>query len=74
VTKIRNEELISAFGKRVMQLRMSKGLSQYELADLANINRSQIIGIESGRINTTISTAKCLAEALDLSLGDLFQF
>ncbi len=74
MTKIRNEEFIIAFGKRVMQLRKNKGLSQYVLADLANINRSQVIGIETGKINTTLSTIKCLAEALDVDIIELFDF
>lgn len=57
-----------------MQLRKNKGLSQYVLADLANINRSQIIGIETGKINTTLSTIKCIADALDVEINDLFEF
>ena len=44
------------------------------LADLANIEYSQIARIERGVVNTTISSAYAIANALDISLKELFQF
>lgn len=43
-------------------------------ADLANIEYSQISKIEAGKINTTISTAYALSNALDVTLNKLFDF
>jgi len=72
MTKIRNEKLIQLFGTNVRKHRQAKGLSQVSLSDMANINRSQIIDIEAGRINTTISTANAVANALELNIAELF--
>jgi len=72
MTKIRNEKLILLFGTNVKKCRQSKGMSQVSLSDLANINRSQIIDIEAGRINTTISTANAIANALEINISELF--
>ena len=74
VTKIRNQKFINAFGKRVKELRKLKGLSQYKLAYEANIDRSQVIDIENGIVNTTISTAEALAQALEIQPKELFDF
>ncbi|MGZ4043318.1 MAG: helix-turn-helix domain-containing protein [Bacteroidia bacterium] len=70
----RNEKLIKAFGKHVRKLRTTKGLSMEKLADLADIEYSQIYKIEHGEINTTISTSHALAKALDIELYALFMF
>jgi len=73
VTKIRNQKAINAFAKRIKALRKEKGLSQYQLALEADIDRSQIILIEKGEINTTISTIYALADALGVKPKDLFE-
>jgi transcriptional regulator with XRE-family HTH domain len=71
VTKIRNQKAINAFGKKIKTLRKSKGLSQYNLAFEANIDRSQVIAIENGTGNPTISTIYALAEALKVKPKEL---
>ena len=73
MTKIRNQKAISSFGKRVKALRKEKGLSQYQLAFEADIDRSQVISIENGKLNTTISTIYALAAALDVKPKDLLE-
>lgn len=73
MTKIRNQKAINAFAKRIKALRKEKGLSQYQLALEADIDRSQIILIEKGEINTTISTIYALADALGVKPKDLFE-
>lgn len=55
-------------------LRKDKGISMKHLADLANIEYSQIARIERGLINTTISSAYALANALETPLNELFGF
>lgn len=61
----------TAFGERVRRLRIEKGLSQYQLADISNLDRSTIKRVESGTINTTLETAKVIAEALGMTLSEL---
>lgn len=68
----RDQEVIKQFGKRVRSLRVSKGLSQEALANLANLEISQVNRIELGKINTSISHAAILANALEVDLYKLF--
>jgi len=44
------------------------------LADVANIEYSQIARIERGVINTTVTTAHAIAKALEISFYKLFEF
>lgn len=74
MTKIRNQKFLNSFGKKVKELRLKKGLSQYRLADEADIDRSQVIDIENGTINTTISTLHTLASALEVNPKELLDF
>lgn len=70
----RNEKLIKAFGKHVRKIRLAKGISMEKLAELAEIEYSQISKIERGLLNTTISSSFALAKALDVELYALFMF
>jgi transcriptional regulator with XRE-family HTH domain len=73
VTNIRNVQIMEAFGKRLREVRESKGLSQQELADYADISVTQVGRIERGYINTTISTIHVLADALDVAPYELLK-
>jgi transcriptional regulator with XRE-family HTH domain len=70
----RDDAFIKLFGERVRDLRLKKNLSQEELANLTNLEISQINRIELGKINTSISHVKVLADALELKPKDLFDF
>lgn len=74
VINIRNEKVIKAFGKNLRTLRKNKKLSIEQLAYDANLEYSQVARIERGEINTTISSAYALADALEISLSSLFNF
>jgi transcriptional regulator with XRE-family HTH domain len=65
---------IRNFGLRVKQLRLAKRLSQEALAFEANIEIVQLSRIERGVINTSISQAFNLANALNLNVMELFNF
>jgi transcriptional regulator with XRE-family HTH domain len=65
---------LTAFGKRLKQLRKEKGISQAQLAFEANIEISQISRIERGLINTTIANAKLISKILDTPITSLFEF
>ena len=74
VTKIRNSKYLKVFGRNLYQLRIERGLSQEQLANDADMPINQIGRIERGEINTTISTAYALSDALKITTKDLFDF
>lgn len=74
MTKSRNENHIKAFGSNLRSLRLKKGLTMTELANLCDIEYRQVSDIELGKINTTIATVYLLAQALEISAKDLFDF
>jgi len=72
--KIYNKEYLIAFGANLKKIRTEKNLTQNELAERAKVGRSQIIRIEQGQINTTISSVIVLALALEIPPKSLFDF
>lgn len=70
--KIKNIEVIKAFGQRVRELRTSQNLSQEMLANLADVPLSQIGRIERGELNLTLSSISALANALNIQIRDFF--
>jgi len=71
--KVRSEEVMERFGRNVQAIRLSKGLTQEHLAEEAGISQVQVARIESGKLNTSISTVSALASALDVKEGELFE-
>ena len=69
---IKNDEVIKAFGRKLRDLRISKGLSQEQLANEAEIPLSQVGRIERGEINPTLSTIYILAKTFNLPIQKLF--
>ena len=59
------------FGVKVKQLRISKGYSQEKLAELADLDRTYIPGIENGKRNVSIVVLQKIASAFNLSLSEL---
>ncbi len=66
--------LARKFGKKIKDLRLNCEISQDELAFRANISPSYMSAIERGITDTTISTAKRLAKALQVELSELFKY
>ncbi len=62
-------KLVAEFKK----IRKEKGLSHEKLANLAGLTRSAISMIESEQRTPTILTCLKIAEALEVSLGDLLK-
>ena len=71
---IRNKAYLKAFGANFKKLRLSKKLSQEELAYAADIPINQVGRIERGEVNTTVSTIKALSGALGIHPQRLFEF
>lgn len=58
-------------GQVVIKARKAKELTQYQLAQMANMNSTSVVMFETGRHNMTIRNITQLAAALDLELSDL---
>lgn len=61
-------------GKRVKELRNKLGVSQEELADMAELDRTYITSIERGKRNISIVNIEKLATALRVTLSEFFNF
>jgi transcriptional regulator with XRE-family HTH domain len=61
------------FGKQVRTLRFAKSYSQEELAFRAKIHRTYLGGIERGERNPSLKNIAAIAEALGVSLAELFE-
>ena len=58
-------------GLNLQRLRREKGLSQEELADLANIHQTYLSGVERGKRNPTVTVLQRIAKALGADIADL---
>ena len=58
-------------GKNISRIRKSKGLTIKELGYLCDIEKSNLIPIEKGRINVTIMTLVKICRALNIDLKDI---
>ena len=67
----RDTQFIKAVGKKIREIRKEKGLSQQKLADLCNLELSQINRIELGLVNTSISHIATIADIFGLAPKDL---
>lgn len=61
-----------AFGDRVRELRLNRGLSQEKLSELADLHRTYVVGVESGRRNASLDAIYALATGLGVEAADLF--
>lgn len=63
---------INKFGATLKKIRLEKGISQEQLANDCNVEVSQISRIERGVINTSISMAYIISDAMNIKVKDLF--
>ena len=61
-------------GKKIQELRKSKGLTQEKLAELINMEQNTISVIESGRSFPTLATLEKISCALGVNLSDFFNY
>jgi len=64
---------LKLFSDRVKELREKRGISQQRLSELAGLNRNYVSDVERGRRNPCLNNIVKLAEALDVSPGELFR-
>ncbi|MDD3339894.1 MAG: helix-turn-helix transcriptional regulator [Lachnospiraceae bacterium] len=70
------EKSLRLLGLTIAYQRKLKGLSQIDLAEKANISRTHISNIEApnGKTSVSLRTLFAIADALDISLYELFKF
>jgi transcriptional regulator with XRE-family HTH domain len=65
-------EIRERFGSAVRDRREALGLTQEEFADRAGIHRTYVSDIERGSRNPSLVNIERIAEALELTLSELF--
>jgi len=75
---MKKDNLLSIFGHKVQKVRRDKKLSQEDLADLADLDRTYISSMERGKRNVSLLNIIKVANALSVSpetfvkgLGDI---
>ena len=61
----------SAFGERVRELRLQRGLSQEALAERCGLHRTYIGSVERGERNVSLQNIVRIAHALDVAASGL---
>jgi transcriptional regulator with XRE-family HTH domain len=65
------DRTLATFGRNVARIRTERGLSQDQLAEKADLDRTYISGIERGVRNPGIKSVVRIAAALKTSVEDL---
>ena len=65
--------ILTQFGKRVRQLRQAKGLSQEDLAELCQLDRTYISSLERGKRNVSLRNIAAITAALNIPLAQFFE-
>jgi transcriptional regulator with XRE-family HTH domain len=67
------EDIRVRFGKAVRQRRHKLGVSQEAFADMCQLDRTYIGGIERGERNAALVNIEKIAKTLKLTLAELFR-
>jgi transcriptional regulator with XRE-family HTH domain len=65
--------VLAMFGTRIRELRNARGLSQEDLAHLANLHRTYVGSIERGERNVALINIHRLAAALNVPAHELLR-
>ncbi|HEV2991999.1 MAG TPA: helix-turn-helix transcriptional regulator [Candidatus Angelobacter sp.] len=72
--KSRSMQVIQkTLGSRIRELRLKRGWSQEQFADICDIHRSHMGEIERGETNLTLSTMLVIAQRLETTIAALFR-
>lgn len=69
--RARDPELSEAFGKRVREVRLERGLTQEQLAETADVHPTFVSNLERGYSAPTLHTLMAIANALGVRPGEL---
>lgn len=75
--QLTEEQLLNykkAFGSRLQEIRLKKGLSQTALASMLSYEKTTISRIENGRTNFTFSTIVKICLALEIEMKEVYDF
>jgi transcriptional regulator with XRE-family HTH domain len=65
---------LKTFGNNLKNIRVSKNITQAQLAIDCDFDVSVISRIERGIVNTSLSNLKLISSALNISIKELFDF
>lgn len=68
------QKVLEQIGQRIEQLRKERGMTQEALADKAGISHAYYWSIVKNGRNLSIKTALSIANALKVSLSELFDY
>ena len=63
---------LTSIGRKIVILRAERGMSQEDLAGMAEVNRGYISRIENGHVSFSIPVLLKIAEALEVQPAHLF--
>lgn len=69
-----DRSILKAFGRRIKTIRSEQSISQEQLGQLAELDRTYISGIERGLRNVSLINIERLAAALDVEPAELLKF
>lgn len=69
-----SETIQQKVGKRIVEIRNQKNISQQELASKCNFEKSNMSRLEKGNVNATLSTLEKVCDALQIEYIELFKF
>lgn len=73
MTNAPEQKLMKAFGKRVAEVRKSRGVTQQELAENIGMSVVAIAYIETGKRWARLGTLNKIANNLKVNVADLFK-
>ena len=73
MTNAQEQKLMKAFGKRVAEVRKSRGVTQQELAENIGMSVVAIAYIETGKRWARLGTLNKIATSLKINVADLFK-
>lgn len=65
------QEYLKKVGENIKKVRLSKNISQIELAHKCDFENSNLNRIEAGKNNLTIKTLLIISKELEISIHDL---
>jgi transcriptional regulator with XRE-family HTH domain len=65
------EDIKVKFGQRVKELRLAKGYSQEKFAEISDLDRTYIPGIEAGKRNVSLIVIEKIAKSFEMNVSEL---
>ena len=72
--KMNEFQLYIKVGRKIREIREARNISQQELADRCNFEKSNMSRIEAGKTNLTLKTLHIISEALTVPLKEFLDF